>query len=50
MELTKGWCLWLVSLDYLREALNQLTKNNAQHIHIVNSEEKGTPFLIIYYN
>ena len=50
MELTKGWCLWLVSLDYLCEALSQLTDNNAQYIQVVNSGETANPFLLIYYN
>lgn len=50
MELTQGWCLWLVSLDYLREALNQCSDINAQYIQVVNSGDKAHPFLIIYYN
>ncbi len=50
MELTQGWCLWAVSLDYLREALGQCTCHGAQHIHVVNSGIKDHPFLIIYFN
>lgn len=50
MELTQGWCLWAVSLDYLREALSQCTAHSAEHIQVVNTGEKKHPFLIIYFN
>lgn len=50
METTKGWCLWYVSLDYLKDALNTLIINNVQHIQVVNSGKEEHPFLIIYYN
>lgn len=50
MEMTKGWCTWQVSWDYLVKALTQCTNNNAQHIQVVNSGDKGYPFLVIYYN
>lgn len=50
METTKGWCLWYVSLDYLRAALKECTENNAQHIQVVNSGKENYPFLIVYYN
>lgn len=51
MEITKGWCLWYTSEEYLRRALTECTASNADHIQVVKSElHKNYPFLIIYFN
>ena len=51
MELTKGWCLWEVRKDFLRDALKELTEYGAENILVTAVPEgKLTSFLIIYFN
>ncbi len=53
MELTKGWCKWYVSDEYITKALMQLSKAGVDmpKIFIVSCAERiPTDYLIIYYN
>ena len=54
MELTKGWCKWYVSDEYIIKALTQLSKAGVdiRKIFIVPCEQQilKNGYVIIYYN
>jgi hypothetical protein len=57
MELTSGWCKWMVTEDYLTTALTQLTKHGvrSETIKFLNKIDTRTCnitqfYIILYYN